>query len=282
MIVANFKGNYGYEPLRVYNFPKMEGVAFHIGLHGGDRVEGMINVRFEIEAPNMFYMKNWDIEMEKYDYIILLCKYTADYLNEKYMTNKCHALWFPVVNYPYNDISRDIDVLYIGNYIRTLPFFREIYECMNKYTPTHHIFPIRDHSIQTIFNKINHINRTKIYIVHNVLENSRHLPKYRNLGLPFEKYKYVPQIKSRMFEGALMGCVLLVLRDERNLIEEFYVENEHFIYYNEGELDEKIQHILTHYDEYKVMGLKARELTLERYMVNSFMEQVEKIVKGSA
>jgi hypothetical protein len=281
MIVSNFTGNYGYEPLRVYKFPIISGVALHIGLHGREPVRDHINVRFDIEVPNMFYMKNWDIEMAKYDYIIVLCKYTADYLNEKYKTNKCHALWFPVENYEYNEVPRDIDVMYVGNYIRTLPFLKEVYDNLNKYTPQHRTFPIYAHTTQTIYNKIQILNRTKICIVHNLLENARNLPEYKPLGFPFESQEYVPQIKSRMFEGALMGCVLLVLRDYRNLVEDFYTENEHFVYYNEGELDEKINHILTNYDSYKHMGVSARQKTLECYTVSSFMEQIHEIIKGN-
>ncbi len=49
-----------------------------------------------------------------------------------------------------------------------------------------------------------------------------------------KSYAYLPQVKSRLFEAATQGCLMAVLRDPWNLVENFFAEGEDFLYVDNG------------------------------------------------
>jgi spore maturation protein CgeB len=87
-----------------------------------------------------------------------------------------------------------------------------------------------------------------------------------------------------MFEGALMGCILLAYKDPYKTIERYFTEGEEFIYFeNEDDLNSKIDDILANYDKYKHIGENAQKRVRENYltkhlaaiMVKDLKEQCE-------
>ena len=121
--------------------------------------------------------------------------------------------------------------------------------------------------------KMDVISRTKIYLVHNLLTPKQFLPNYFSNELTRKHLPWdfnddpVPQQKGRMFEGALMGCILLAYKDPYKTIERYFTEGEEFIYFeNEADLNSKIDEILANYDKYRHIGENAQKRVRENYL----------------
>ena len=158
---------------------------------------------------------------------------------------------------------------------------------MNKYIGENMInsldIEMSDNSTKRYYDKLNILSRTKICLVHNVLLPVTHFPnysKYINDSLFKEHIPWhddtltlVPQLKSRMFEGALMGCILLVYRDEYNIVERYFEENKDFIYFDSDEdLDSTVKLILDNYDEYKHIAENAKNKVMNNYMIGNLVD----------
>jgi spore maturation protein CgeB len=135
--------------------------------------------------------------------------------------------------------------------------------------------------------KMEVISKVKIYLVHNLLVPKQHFPNYYSneltkKHLPWDSHDgLVPQMKGRMFEGALMGCILLVYKDQHKLIERFFTENEEFIYFeNEQDLNSKIDHILANYNNYKHIGKNAQKRARENYLTKHLADIIVKDLKA--
>lgn len=296
MIRSSCKGNYGFDPMCSYDFTGHipEGVTLYLGNDKPD-TKGDANkkIRFYLETPNFLYSKyNSEYDYNTFDLIYLICPYSCSYLNELYSTQK-----FKCAFYPNNDIQlsnpKTIDVFYTGHYIHNLPAmemsqravirkignqFHELKQYMAEYSYT------------GFRRKMDVISRTKIYLVHNLLTPKQFLPNYYSnfitrKHLPWDSNDDpVPQQKGRMFEGALMGCILLAYKDPYKTIERYFTEGEEFIYFeNEDDLNSKIDDILANYDKYKHIGENAQKRVRENYltkhlaaiMVKDLKEQCE-------
>jgi hypothetical protein len=131
--------------------------------------------------------------------------------------------------------------------------------------------------------KLNLLSETKIALIHNVLSGASTIPNFSSFAtdplciqhLPWhtKDSELLPQLKSRTFEAAMMGCVLLVYKDKYRTIERYFTENEHFVYY-ENDLTEKVDHILSHYDEYKPMAERAKQKVKDCYTTEQFIQYV--------
>jgi spore maturation protein CgeB len=79
-----------------------------------------------------------------------------------------------------------------------------------------------------------------------------------------------------------MKCVLLVYKDNYNVIEHYFKEGEDFLYFTDKEdLDQKIQTILMHYHHFVPLAESAYRKTVERYGLAQFVEKVASTVNIS-
>ena len=84
----------------------------------------------------------------------------------------------------------------------------------------------------------------------------------------------MPQIKTRIFEAALSKSIILHKLDEWNAIEDWYTENEDFIYFSdEADLIDKINEINKNYDGYKYIAENAYNKTINNYTTEHFVER---------
>jgi spore maturation protein CgeB len=144
-------------------------------------------------------------------------------------------------------------------------------------------------SLDSYYKKMELLSKTKICIAHNVLLPKYEFPNYYSneltqKHLPWDSHnRMVPQIKSRTFEGALMGCILLVFKDEYKTIEKYFTENVDFIYFeNEQDLNNKIDLILANYDAYKHIALNAQTKVRNNYLTKHFIDRVKMDLKIGA
>jgi spore maturation protein CgeB len=144
--------------------------------------------------------------------------------------------------------------------------------------------------------KLRVLAHTKVCLCHNVLHYNKNMPNYLEKfhdesykpffpwhGKPFQDVLCMPQLKSRVFEGALMGCVLLVYKDEYGTMDQYFQEGVDFIYFtSEEDLHQKLNHILTHYDDYIPMTKSAQRKVVERYSVEKFVDYMVTTLHSNA
>lgn len=304
MISAALTRNYGFDPQQCYNFTPylhdLSGLHLHygLGLHSPENSVGVLRVKLVVEHPNSIHITqpecdlNLPEENTNYDVILNICPHSCAYLNERFETTKYREIFFPLASAPYNAAQiRDIPCYYSGNRMPGTSIVNSITEVVREVAGSN-ITDHLNHSISTpspssYYKKMEIYNRTKICICHNILivstipgiHAARSDPLYRTHFLWVAEHKeYAPQIKSRMFEGAMMGCILLVYKDEYNTTDRYFTENEDFLYFTDkDDLRRKVVMILENYDDYKYLAENARAKYLSRYTFGHFIEQLKLI-----
>lgn len=287
MIKSNFTGNYPFDPVRTFDFSKHvpEGVSIYYGIgHLDTTGDTNKKVKLHLETPNFLYSYNSEYDAKNFDVVYHLCPYTCAYLNELHSTQKFKPIFFPTEDIRMEN-KRIFDVFYTGSRIPHLPAFAMIERSILRRIGTQFDEMKAYMSSPTIdgyYKKMELWSKTKICIAHNLLVPKHYFPNvYSNeltrKHLPWDSHNGpVPQLKSRIFEGALMGCILLVFKDEYKSIERYFTENVDFIYFeNEQDLNNKIDVILKNYDAYKHIALNAQRKVQNNYLTKHFIDKLK-------
>ena len=84
----------------------------------------------------------------------------------------------------------------------------------------------------------------------------------------------MPQMKTRMVEAAACKSLMLIRRDEYNIIEEWFEPNKHFIYWdNEKQLEIILDDINRNYDKYWNIVEDANK-HVEQYSITNFWRKI--------
>ena len=282
--------NYVFDPQRFYDIrsesDRLSGITIHVGM-SYKRVPDTFNVRLNVETPNAFYLSQEYLEKEvkDCDLIYHLCPYTTQYLNAKYNTNKVKTIFFPIHLYECEEKERSIPVIYTGHRATDIEIYmvieREIQRRISNFNDIRNEIGKYD----GYYRKLNFLAASKIAIVHNILPKTNKIvsynanfdPQYKDMFPWHNSDIYVPQVKSRIFEGAMMGCVLLVYKDETRLHEKYFTENEDFIYFEDADdLTKKVDMILANYDDYIPMAKRAQKKMKEKYTLKGFVDVILK------
>lgn len=306
MIIKELSHNYKFDPFHAFNFTPYEedlkGITLYYGIFSEKLVnknDTNIKVLFFVEWPNSVYGTAFDIPFinENFDYIFTICPYTNKFLNMKYKVNKFKDIFFPVEldKLPVIKENKSIPLIYTGHNFTQVPAIKIIYEILDKtigksmYAQL--IAPMHQRSIHGYYEKMNLLSDTKIALIHNVLQPIKTLyagdPLFSDpiadICFPWhtkEGDKEIPQIKSRMFEASIMKCIMLVYKDDYNLIESYYSEGVDFIYFSSvEEALNIINNVLNDYDQYKHIAENAYKKTLEKYTTKEFIKYIKNTVK---
>jgi hypothetical protein len=288
MIKSNFDGNYPFDPVRTFDFTKFvpNGVTIYYGIgHLDPTGDTNKKVKLHLETPNMLYIYDSAYDASRFDLVYHLCPYTCAYLNELHSTNKFKPIFFPIEDIRIEN-TRVFDVFYTGSRIPGLHVFEMIERSIQRRIGTQFDQMkayMSSPTLEGYYKKMELWSKTKICIAHNILLSKHHFPNYYSnqltqKHLPWDSHSGVtPQLKSRVFEGALMGCILLVYKDQYKTIERYFTENVDFIYFeNEQDLNNKIDTILANYDAYKHIGLNAQAKVRNNYLTQHFVDEIKR------
>lgn len=218
-------------------------------------------------------------QKDKFIKLFINCPFSTEWLNRNYFHGKCEWAYFPfnMKNLPAQE-PKIYDVFYAGGLL----------DC-----PINHAFPIMQKFNHVIvsFNggthrgvsykeKLKLNTQSKITITHSLLlwpDRYKHIipmyPEFQAFETALVDGK-VPQMKMRIFEAALSKSIILTLHDKWNMIECYLEPDKDFLYwYDEKDLEEKIKHILTHYDDYKPMIEHAYNTVVNNYTTKHFFEK---------
>lgn len=276
------------DPLYYMGFERFENVARDCYLFMADFYDELSSGRYDdkekvaltLEEPNFCVAGSTNAYFDQHaDKILTLCPYTAK------LFEKRETVWFPFGEefIPYLDQwPRDTDISYFGTFPRYVPW-REFME--QSVFPREHRFGnytdgnMRGCSYQQ---KLDALCRTKIALVHGLCNaDPQRAAIYKGFPRANENEAFshlgagiLPQIKSRMFEAAFTGALMLCYKDPWNPIEQFFTPGVNFLYFEDAkELAEITGDILAHYEDYDHIRHAARELAVTHYTTRHFVQR---------
>lgn len=253
-------------------------------------------LRLEFEEPNKFFIGDYQ---DKYDYefykIFTLCPYTAKWLNTKYKQNKRVPIFFPFnPKYAPRKTKKIYDIIYTGHIVSSK--LLDNLQSMKRYNyrfVSNSKSPLVTNHGASYEEKMKLISQSKITLVHNTLfpkpfhilnvlrikdyyknEAFKLFPKrYEIWKILFDKNIYAPQLKSRVFEAAFGRSLILCKKDPFNVIENFFIPDKEFVYFEEGKFEEKINEILGNYKKYEGIVENAYSHAMKEYTTNAFVKK---------
>jgi hypothetical protein len=213
-------------------------------------------VYFEGEEPNGFVngqlpheRGNW--ELDYWTKILHTCPYTAAWENAVYDTDK-----FELTNTIHNEklmfeSEKIYDVCYIGStgFDKGYSIHYQITDIIKKFPK--YRFVSRDPLPHVTNKSVSHTDKLKInsqckisvctsllhtthpYLIAQQSSNIKKMPHWElNEAFKMIDYGFMPQIKGRVTEAGATKSLVLLLKDEWNVVEYFYKPNEHFIYFD--------------------------------------------------
>lgn len=282
-IISGFGSNYPEDPVKYFDFDKLNNINFYYGLQHHEPEPGRYNIILDLEMPQ-FHDGRID-HYNKFDKVLCLCPYNCELINRKNNFNKWIPVFFPTnTQYSFPNEIKTHNVCYFG--LTRNPIITD----MTKIADPHGLVTGRyggiphekiTHQNLNYYDKMKLIASSKINLIHNTL----YLPttcfpdviisKYYDC----EAYKYLetdnyyPQLKSRGFEAAFNKSLMLVLKDRFNVFEKWFEPEKEFIYFTIETLDEQLKEILSNYNNYQHVIDRAYDKAINNYTTQHFIEK---------
>jgi hypothetical protein len=265
-----------YDPLRYLQLEELKcdelDVTIYTGAQGDIEIETKnINMFLDYEQPNMWYYhdsyENCIKNESRYDYILSLCPYSSEYRN-RVLGKKKYIVVPHFLNKKFipETTEKKVDIIYTGN---VFGFVQPFLDVINRFNSR----IISNNPSITYSDKLNAISESKICFVHNMLtlgnQANPSLAKHA-LGDTFIS-NILPQLKTRCFEAAFGKSLMLCLRDEYNVIEQYFEPEKEFIYCTLENIEYKIQEILQNYGDYKNIIENAFIKAHEKYTTDKLI-----------
>ena len=253
-------------------------------------------VRLEFEEPNKFFigdnMSSYDTDFYR---VFTLCPYTAKWLNAVQGKRRRVPIFFPFnEHYIPKKLKKQWDIIYTGHIV-SQPVLRDIQTIsqFNYRLVSNSSDPLVTNHGASYEEKMSLIAQSRITLVQNLLYprfyhviNVWRYPEWRKneafrfIPGPESFWKFfterdrivVPQLKSRVFEAAFGRSLILCKRDPFNVIERYFTPGKEFIYFEEGQLAEKIEEVLQNYSDYLPVIENAFNRAKKEYTTKAFFE----------
>ena len=97
---------------------------------------------------------------------------------------------------------------------------------------------------------------------------------FKNIDITYEK-GILPQMKTRMVESAACKTLMLMYKDDWNVIEEWFEPNKHFLYWESfEELESLIADITNNYEKYWHIVEAANE-HVQQYSIENLINKIK-------
>lgn len=257
-VVENFKDNYSDDPIRYLNFKEFEDQANDCILFVGAWPDASINQKFNV--PKYFFSTeeqtkasdSTDQFVEYVDKIFTICP--------KEITNREKRVnaFFPLnINHLPKDYNKEFDVIYTG--LASNDNIQKIIKAFPKYNYKLVSFGNYD-GLATDRNvsyqqKLALIAKSKICITHNYVNDNS------------------PQLKSRCFEAAFCKSLMLVMKDNYNIITQWFEPDVDFLYFNPDTLESTLDNVLANFDKYQTLINNAYKKAINNYTTKNFIKK---------
>jgi hypothetical protein len=269
-VITNYKHNYQEEPTRFFGFEDFESIAINCLLYVGVLPDSSI---FQASALKKFLFcteeqlnphfpnndpANTDQYLPYVDKLFTLC---SPSVTKRFgRTN----VFFPIhKKFILPPVPKINDIVYTG--------YADVSCIKELITRSFPKFNYRLVSYEgrigletdigvTYIEKLRLIAQSRCSLVHNILGGDY------SIG--------TPQLKSRTFEAAACRTLMLVLRDNYNVIEEWFIPNEDFVYFYDIESFERlIRDVSINYQSYVHIVENAFAKLVAEYTTESFVKK---------
>jgi hypothetical protein len=255
---------------------KYPDVELHIDARKFIREPGKKYYCLDFELPNGFVFPDTRSDYENhyenvYDKIITICPYTVNKRN-KYLGNDLYEYgYFPSSDNWNRENKKEFDIIYVGSGTdwflddRILNYNHVVINQLNKKYTTHSNLNFNE--------KMDFISKSKITLVHNLI-NCSHIKNQLNTENFYTiKNNKLTQHKSRVIEAARAKSLILCKEDDFNIIEDILIPNEEFIYYNDTNFTEIVDKILNNYEQYQYVIDNAHKKVINNYDIKNFIKK---------
>lgn len=257
-VINNFKHNYEEDPIRFFNFEEFEERAKDYFLYiGGWPDESIYNE--DSSMPKIFFSTEEQVwQQDGTNQYIPYVEKILTICPERFTNRQKRQTAFFPLNSKFipECFDKQYEVIYTG--CATGSHIHSIIDVIKDYNYRLVSFGdyngITTNKTATYRQKLDLIAKTKICITHNLTNNS-------------------PQLKSRCFEAAFCKSIMLVLYDDFNIVEDWFVPDQDFLYFKEGELKNTLDKVLQNYDKYKTLAENAYKKAIENYTTEKFIER---------
>ena len=106
------------------------------------------------------------------------------------------------------------------------------------------------------------------------LQMISNIEAFKNIDITYEK-RILPQMKTRMVEAAACKTLMLMYKDNWNVIEEWFEPNKHFLYWETfEELESLIKDVSNNYEKYWHIVEAANE-HVQQYSIENLMKKIQ-------
>lgn len=225
---------------------------------------------------SIFSRDNFLKEHESFDKVFCICPYTCEWMNNRLGYKKYIYSLYPFTNINVLSQQKPYDICYFGSLV-------SIYhrECINIITKFNYQFSSQIRYPEITAYCMPHIDKLKMVAtckaglsINFLSVNNTHInniQKYDNWknnkacsNIPCQ----IPQFKARIHELAACHTLILCMKDQWNLIEDYYTEGEHFIYFNKpSEFEALIIDIKNNWEKYQPIAEAAHQHFLKNHTI---------------
>jgi hypothetical protein len=239
--------------------------------------------------PNHYYLDAYEHFTEVY----CVCPFTCDFMNKYYGYEKFIYIPYPYTNTSVNDFYKyDSTACWFGSIngdehaqmIDTIKKFPYKYITSQQNTWLHHPYEYEacTHVNLSTADKLKEVSKSKASITINKLfrtPSNNYNPGVNGIDLKifdyYENEKILPQFKVRTHEIASCKSLILCKKDPWNLIEDFYDEGKHFIYFDNFAQLEEILHDVENNIEKYIPIIDAAYEQVQKYSVENIFNFIK-------
>lgn len=265
------------DPLFKFHFEDYlhdEKIVLHLGFDPSlDKVKknGELNILFDLEQPNSFLHplcnQNTFICEEFFDKIFTINPFFVESRNKVLRKQLYEYVFFPYSKrYIKSTFEKSNDLIYTGN----KDYFGVCQNLMRHHKNFIWIGMDGNKHNVSYEEKIHLTNISKISISHSIIDFSDlqdYINSHQNV-VP-NVNGIIEQHKARTIESAFNKSIIVHIKTGQNIIEDFFKEGVDFLYYEEGIINE----ILNHYEDYLYLSENAHKKAIENYTTEHFYDR---------
>jgi hypothetical protein len=242
------------------------------------------------------------LKQSYFDNVYTICPYTANVLNTT--PNKMSDTVYTPICFPYPEkyftkyeniqpSDKTTDVIYYGNLhhglyhslVKSISKFNYAFSTISRHNHTQETINLITHYDITSQEKWDLISKCKMSVGFNLiflnenhisnLKSTPNIESFKHIDIAYQK-QMLPQFKTRMVEAAACKTLMLMYKDEWNVIENWFEPNKHFLYWETfEELEVLIKDISENYEKYWHI-VEAANQHVKQYTIDNLVKIINK------
>jgi hypothetical protein len=240
------------------------------------------------------------LKQSYFNEVFTICPYIANVLNTT--PNKITDTVYTPICFPFREkyfnkyksitiADKEKDVIYYGNLhhslyydlIKSISKFNYAFSTISHHNQTEEMTKLITHYNISSEEKWDLISKCKMSVGFNLiflraeqisnLKSTSNIEAFKNIDKVYET-SMMPQFKTRMVEAAACKTLMLMYKDDWNVIEEWFQPNKHFLYWETfEELETLIKDVSDNYEKYWHIVEAANE-HVQQYSIENLMKNI--------